>query len=317
MKNEKYLLGDLENRYYLSDRKPKGFCESTLQVCNNIRNNIRDYGEQYKNHFGSRSSFYYSNNIHLSYIVTHPMNVQKYGTTELYTLEEGIHFKICLQGTYPIDTGLVLIETDDETVYVASLSEMKFFAISVFTLDVENYFIPFELLSHKVSFWNENLDCLFQTFDIRGEYQMKFVPLVAVLKDFILLQDESIYSYFLPNILNILIEAKNMINSDLSTEDKEELLKETKEVLEKLKSSINDISKFQYDEVKSVEYYIQKYYEKEQMEQEEFEKAKQKQLEEERALEQERIKKKKAYLETIKAKSELLDYFNAEMIKIG
>lgn len=324
MKNEKYFIGDLENCYYLSSLTPKGFNTNTLNICNDKRKNLQRYFNDYhKNNENMFDSHKIYHSIHPLYIVTHTMNVQKYETSDLYELKEGTRFIESEKGSYPIETGLFLIETEDETLYVASLSEVKYFTVSAiyFGDNKDKIYVPFQLLSHKLNFWNEHLNVLFHTFDIRLEYQIKFIPFLGVLKDFILLQEEELYPYFLANILNILTEAKDMINSDLSIKDKEELLRETEDVLYKLKNSINDIAEFQYDTIESVEYYIQKYYEKEEIKQNEQEKqeyeARQKRLKEEQEKEQKRIKRKKEYLETIKAKSELLDYFNLEITKIS
>lgn len=319
---EKYLIGDIQNYYFLSEIRTKGLNQDTLQVKTNLRSNIENYDDEFKKNgirsiYGNGLVWNYSHSANLSYIVTHPMTVQKYTTSDLYILEEGMEFVESKQGYYNKDTGLVLIETDEEHLYVASLDEIKFFTISVIRFDNKDLFLPFKLMNHRLNFWNEHLDTVFHTFDLSENYREKFVPFVGMLKEFILLQDEYVYQYFLSNILNILNEAKNMINSDFDDKDKIELLNETKEVLDKLKDSINDVSPYHYEDVHSVEYYIEKYYEKEQIKQEEIEKAKQKQLEEEKKQEQERMKRKKDYLETIKAKSELLDYFNSEMIKLG
>lgn len=318
---QKYLIGDILNCYYLKDGF-KGLNSDSLTKSNNISKNLRNYNQDgkiekeeitpfelmnYKGNYHQLNYSFSSNEINIFHIVIYPMTVQKYENTEMYVLEEGIKFSV-FEDSYEKETGMVLIKID-EVQYVASIDEVSYFSIPLFQFKEQNItYCPFKLILHKIGFWNEKLDILFNTIDIPKEYQENIIPLLGLLKQFIELQDEYVYKYFLGNILNLLNDAKKMLCSELLDEEKEKLLKETILILKKLKKTIENVSPFQYEKVKTVEDYITFYYEK-----------KEKKEKDKLKIEQESKKNRKQivknYMENIKAKSELLDYFNMEFGK--
>lgn len=304
--NTKYLIGDIKNYHYL-DGNFKGFYSDSLKLERNKINNLKKYRKE-----GLDFDFEVtSNQIQFLNIIINPITVQKYETTEMYVLNEGTIFSV-IENSYAKETGMTLIVYDNIE-YVASLDEIQYFSIPIAKIK-DDIYCPFKLMEQKKGFWDEKLNIIFHTLDIAKEYHRKFIPLIGILKQFIELQDDYIFPYFLSNILNILTEAKNMLASDIYEKDKEELWNETIIVIEKLKKSIHDVSPFQYEKVKKLEDCISEYYDKEKIQT-------QKEMEEKRRLEESKNEKRelfrKSYLNNIKAKSELLDYFNSNMQEIS
>lgn len=212
----------------------------------------------------------------------------------------------------------------DHTTFIASVDELRKYTIPVFnsyyyknmttcfTLDkYEKTLLP---IVHKEglkdTYRNEKLTTIFHMYDVDSRWHESFIPLLGVLKEVYYFQDELILEKFLPNILSIINDAKKMIKSNIDSYDKEELMKETVEVMQKLRESICDICEFDYSSVKTWEEVFE-----ELMASENEEKRQKEQ--ERRELEIEKEEKKQEYLKTIRARSELLDAFNSKFSELG
>lgn len=185
MKNEKYVISDIMSFYYLSDTKKK----CCLRKETNFRNILKYFSNEVSTYNREKflgSNIYNYSRENIVYFVTHPIVVQVYESSEYVTLVEEKQFKISTQGSYDKDTGLVLIETDEKHLYVASADEIEFFSIPVLCYKNCHYFILFELMKYSKNIWSEKLDTIFNASDLDSDYMFSYIPLVGTLREFIL-----------------------------------------------------------------------------------------------------------------------------------
>lgn len=251
-------------------------------------------------------------------IVTTPFYAQNYATNEIILLEQNAVLYETRHWHYPDDSGLKMMTSVpksilEEEAYVVSASELELYTIvaKISKKDGEIYF-PYSIKYYeKFPFMKAKFNVLFTMDGIEYKYHLHFAQLIKYLDSFLKYQESYVHNNFLDNMLNILNEAKQMVNSNMLDDDKEELLIQTIEIMKKLNDTINDVSPYEYGEIKNVQECITEYNEKneEVIKQQEEEKKKKEEL---KRLEGE--KNKRDYLERIKYRSELLEHFNTPII---
>lgn len=257
-------------------------------------------------------------------VATRSFNVQEYATNEIVQVKNGDVLSEHAKLRYGSHTGLGCVcfgyREENSTVYVASLEELNLFTVPVYVMHDGSFRIVYDVLKQyrylNIPFLNEffhlcfgswddrsfendkgfgslsNLEKLFSMDGMDTEYLPKFFPLLGILHEFLVLQPEPVHEHFLPGILNILNDAKEMLNGDIEKDNKEILLDKTLSVMEKLRQSIHNVSPYNCSGVKDVTTAILQYYDMEKQKTEE------------------KNKKMDDYISKINSRAELIDLYN-------
>lgn len=322
MSKNKILVSEINNIWHF-ERYEKALIASDFMDDNdNFRYLDRYFARKYLSENNIDMEYYgFESTLDYFWISYHPFYVVNYDTKKKKLITPNTCIFKSTYHIYPKEYDIVEItfnKYSKKEIYIASKDELKKYTISAFNAYFTNYFnVLFTLDKYekqilpiikqnniKDYYRNEKLTTIFQIYDLDVKWHQDFIPLLGILKEFILFQNEDVQKYFLPGMLNIINDAKKMLSSNINEYDKKDMLEETIEVLIKLKNSINDISPYDFSLVKDVDKCFENVHNSERNK--EIEKEKQIQL-----LNMEKEKNKKKYLETLRSKSELIDYFNA------
>lgn len=305
-------------------RKTKYFVSNVLNYCKKHHDGSveimpsslshYDYGEFHvpKNPNTARTAF----------MVVHPFSIMNYADSRIVTATEGKVLYKHTQYCYPKTSNLVMVADtaldsygeDEQHAWITSVDELETLSIPIYE-EYGELTCPYIIHSLKRGFRETKLEEAFSIGGIPRDSIRDMIPVLGIFHEFFHVQDEYVRDRFMGSMLSILNDAKEFAVSDINESGKKELFKQTLCLMKRFRTSIANVSPYEYDKLTNVLDAVTAYNtlleqeEREKMEEDSIRaKARQEQI---RQQERDRLERQENFMKKIQSRMELLDQFDA------